>query len=40
LETASLQMVVRVVDMQYGEGPLPENSFFERATLELAIWAK
>jgi hypothetical protein len=40
LETAALQMVVRVVDMQYGEGPLPENSFFERATLELAIWAK
>lgn len=40
LETAALQMVLRVVDMQYGEGPLPENSFFERATLELAIWAK
>jgi hypothetical protein len=40
LETAALQMVVRVVDMQYGDGPLPENSFFERATLELAIWAK
>lgn len=40
LETAKLQMVARVVDMQYGEGPLPENSFFERATLELAIWAK
>lgn len=40
LETATLQMVARVVDMQYGEGPLPENSFFERATLELAVWAK
>ncbi len=40
LETAALQMVARVVDMQYGEGPLPEDSFFERATLELAVWAK
>lgn len=40
LETATLQMVARVVDMQYGEGPLPENSFFERATLELAVWSK
>lgn len=40
LETATLQMVARVVDMQYGEGPLPEDSFFERATLELAVWSK
>ncbi len=40
LETATLQMVARVVDMQYGEGPMPEDSFFERATLELAVWSK
>ena len=40
LETATLQMVARVVDMQYGEGPMPEESFFERATLELAVWSK
>lgn len=40
LETATLQMVARVVDMQYGQGPLPEDSFFERATLELAVWSK
>lgn len=40
LETATLQMVARVVDMQYGEGALPEDSFFERVTLELAVWAK
>ncbi|MBX3047846.1 MAG: hypothetical protein KIT46_07545 [Anaerolineales bacterium] len=40
LETATLQMVARVVDMQYGEGPLPEESFFERVTLELAVWSK
>ncbi|MCW5873893.1 MAG: hypothetical protein KIS88_04540 [Anaerolineales bacterium] len=40
LETATLQMVARVVDMQYGEGALPEDSFFERVTLELAVWSK
>ncbi|MEX2143469.1 MAG: hypothetical protein WD740_02650 [Anaerolineales bacterium] len=40
LETATLQMVARVVDMQYGEGPMPEESFFERVTLELAVWSK
>lgn len=40
LETATLQMVARVVDMEYGQGPMPEQSFFERATLELAVWSK
>ncbi|MEK6221464.1 MAG: hypothetical protein N2D54_04380 [Chloroflexota bacterium] len=40
LETATLQMVVRIVDMVYGAGALPENSFFERVTLELAVWTK
>lgn len=28
LDTQTLQMVVRIVDMAYGEGPLPEESFF------------
>jgi hypothetical protein len=40
LETATLQLEARVVDMNYGQGALPENSFFERLTLELAIWPK
>lgn len=40
LETETLQMVARVVDMQYGEGALPEESFFEKVTLELAVWSK
>lgn len=40
LETASLQLVARVVDMQYGEGPMPENSFFESMIVELAVWQK
>jgi hypothetical protein len=40
LETETLQLVARVVDMDYGEGALPEESFFERATIELAVWSK
>jgi hypothetical protein len=40
LETATLQLLVKVVDLQYGSGALPTNSFFERITLELAIWQK
>lgn len=40
LETATLQMVARVVDIQYGEGALPEDSFFDRVTVELAVWPK
>lgn len=40
LETETLQMVARVVDMAYGAGALPDNSFFERMTIELAVWQK
>ncbi len=40
LETETLQLIARVVDMTYGEGALPEDSFFERITLELAVWSK
>jgi hypothetical protein len=40
LETKTLRMVGRVMDMDYGTGHLPENSFFQRITLELAIWPK
>lgn len=40
LETATLRLIARVVDLAYGEGPLPPESFFERLTLELAIWQK
>ncbi len=40
LETQSLQMVATVADMQYGQGPLPDSSYCERLTLELAIWPK
>ncbi len=40
LETATLQLMATVVEMEYGGGPLPENSYFERVTLELAVWQK
>jgi hypothetical protein len=40
LETQSLRVRVRVVDLQYGEGSLPPHSFFERLTVEIAAWSK
>lgn len=40
LETASLQLEARVVNLGYGQGALPQNSFFDQMTLELAIWPK
>jgi hypothetical protein len=40
LETATLQLLVTVVDLEYGSGPLPTDSYFERITLELAIWPR
>ncbi len=40
LETQSLQLVVRVVDMAYGDSAMPSSSFFEQLILELAVWSK
>jgi hypothetical protein len=41
LETQTLRIQARIVDMAYGEpGPLPPNSYFERLTIELAAWVK
>jgi hypothetical protein len=40
LETAALQLVATVSDVEYGQGALPDSSYFERVTLELAIWPK
>jgi hypothetical protein len=40
LETQTLQLVARVVEMSYGEGALPSESFFDQVILELAIWQK
>ena len=40
LETATLQLLVTVNDLEYGVGALPPESYFERVTLELAVWPK
>ncbi|MFO7323428.1 MAG: hypothetical protein DIU68_016990 [Chloroflexota bacterium] len=40
LETSSLRLQARIVDMEYGAGPLPPNSYFEKMTIELAVWRK
>jgi len=40
LETATLQLLATVVDIEYGKTSLPDNSYFERVTLELAIWPR
>lgn len=40
LETAALQLLATVVDVEYGQGPLPPQSYFERITLELAVWPR
>jgi hypothetical protein len=38
LETASLKVEARIVDMTYGEGALPAESFFERIAIEMRAW--
>ncbi|MGF1504628.1 MAG: hypothetical protein ACFB51_05760 [Anaerolineae bacterium] len=40
LETATLRIQARIVDMSYGSGPVPPNSRFDRITLELAAWKR
>jgi hypothetical protein len=40
LETATLQMIATIADSEYGQSALPEESYFNRVTLDLAIWQK
>lgn len=40
LETDHLRMVARVIDMAYGQDATSGTQYFERMTLELAIWQK
>lgn len=40
LETATLQLLATIVDIEYGKSALPDSSYFERVTLELAIWPR
>ena len=40
LETASLQLQAKVIELIYGQGAMPSGSYFERLTLELTVWSK
>jgi flagellar basal body-associated protein FliL len=40
LETATLRMEGRIVDVSYGDLPLPADSYFHRNTIELAVYRK
>lgn len=40
LETETLQLIVRILDMQYGGGALPDKSYLEQISLELSVWPK
>ena len=40
METATLKLEARVIDMSYGKGSMPDNSYFDRMTLELVVWHK
>ncbi len=40
LETASLRLQARILESEYGSGPLPPGSYFDKLTIELAAWRK
>jgi hypothetical protein len=40
LETTALTVQARVVDVAYGSGSLPTNSFYDRITVEIQAWPK
>ncbi len=39
LTTQTLKLSARVVDLVYGSGGLPPNSFFQQVTLEIGTWS-
>ncbi len=40
LETNTLRLHARIVDVTYGTGPLPPNSYFDKMTMEIQAWRK
>ncbi|MBN2085375.1 MAG: hypothetical protein JW748_09125 [Anaerolineales bacterium] len=40
METPGLSLRVVIRELIYGSGPLPQNSYFERLTLQLEVWSK
>jgi hypothetical protein len=40
LDTATLTLKAHILELEYGTGQLPPNSFFKRIMLELGVWVK
>ncbi len=40
LDTQTLQLVARIVSMEYGDGAMPDQSYFNTFLIELAVWPK
>ncbi len=40
LETQTLRLRVKIIDLKYGEGGPAPNSYFERLSVEIAAWPK
>jgi hypothetical protein len=40
LETQTLTIQARIIDLAYGTGALPPSSFFERLSVEISAWPK
>lgn len=40
LDTATLTVQARIIDLAYGTGALPPNSFFERFSIQISAWSK
>ena len=40
LDTATLQLEAKIIDVSYGDFGMPQGSLIERMTLELAVWPK
>ena len=40
LETATMVLRARILELEYGEGQLPPHSFFKRVAIELGAWVK
>jgi hypothetical protein len=40
METQNLQLRVNIREIQFGREPLPENSYFDRALLQLEVWVR
>ena len=40
LETTALRIKARITELEYAQGNLPANSFFQKVTFELQAWVK